>query len=143
MPPRPVVAAAPAAPVDSGAAGRPLFVAPDAETVRREADEMAFATLQLTEETRAAIRQINDANAARVNALRNGVAANQSDSANNEAIPQSRRILLRQLLGVAAADRFEATEQAAAKRLHNRYRWQSLHGIAPGTASPEAAKQSP
>jgi hypothetical protein len=131
-------------PVDSGAGGRPLFVAPEAETVRREADEMAFATLQLNDDTRAAIRRINDSHAAQVSALRNGAAINQNEDDNNDVIPSTRRGALRHLLGVGAADRFEAAEQTAAKRLHNRYRWQSLHGIAPGTAGgPEAAQQSP
>jgi hypothetical protein len=105
---------------------------------------MAFATLQLDESTRAAIRRINESHAAHVSALRGGAAVNQSEGSTDDALPQTRRLSLRHLLGVEAADRFEAAEQAAAKRLHNGYRWQSLHGIAPGTTSPrQASQQSP
>ncbi len=118
---------------------RPLFVAPDAEEVLREADEQAFESLTMPESIRETIRRLNEDHAAKLRVLRSGDPGNLSPGPQIEAplttpgTNQTRRAALDELLGVDTARRFDAAEHAATKRLHNRYRWQSLHGVPPGT----------
>jgi hypothetical protein len=121
---------------------RPSFVAPDIETVIRAADEQAFQKLDMPEATRAAIRRINEEHAQKLHALRAGEPGASSEqqlngnTANITAFRQTRREALEEILGADTAIRFERTEHAATKRLHNQFRVQSLHGVPPGDTVP-------
>jgi hypothetical protein len=148
--PRPPIAAAPpaeeprpAAPID-GPLKRPLFVAPEIETVIRTADETVFQELGLPEATREAIRRLNEEHEHKLHLLRAGYAGTpteqqlQGSRANIAAFKQTRRDALQELLGADTEIRFERAERAATKHLHNQFRVQSLGGVSPSVPAPSA-----
>ncbi|MEP6652035.1 MAG: hypothetical protein ABJA82_01675 [Myxococcales bacterium] len=147
-PPPPPITPPPPAPEPSevasvdAAARRPLFVAPDIETVIHTADEEAFQKLDLPDATRAAIRRINEEHAQKLHLLRagEGAVANEQqlkgNSANVAAFKQTRRAALQELLGADTEMRFERAEHAATRHLHNQFRVQSLGGVSPSLPAP-------
>lgn len=149
-PPPPPIAPAPTAPEPSevapvdASARRPLFVAPDIETVIHTADEEVFQKLDLPDATRAAIRRLNEEHAQKLHLLRAGDGAVPSEqrlngnSANVAAFKQTRREALQELLGADTEIRFERAEHAATKHLHNQFRVQSLGGVSPTVPAPSA-----
>jgi hypothetical protein len=150
-PPPPPIAPAPTAPEPSevapvdASARRPLFVAPDIETVIHTADEEVFQKLDLPDATRAAIRRLNEEHAQKLHLLRAGEGAVPSseqqlngNSANVAALKQTRRAALQELLGADTEIRFERAEHAATKHLHNQFRVQSLRGVSPTVPAPSS-----
>jgi hypothetical protein len=92
-----------------------------------EADEQVFATGQLPESTRAAIRRINLAYRTQTETeVRGGSSADQESGAEvvTASAARSRQDALRLLLGDQPAREFDAQERGAVRRLRGKYRFE-------------------
>jgi hypothetical protein len=107
---------------------RALLMADHNERIVEDADERAFEAMKLPDETRLAIRRINDRYAT---ATHEFLAVNPStwspgeqqgaNIANSEEADRARRAALKDLLGIDGVSAFEGTEHAAVRRLQRRY----------------------
>lgn len=113
-------------PVDSGAAagpsGRPARLVANHNQRLQEADERAFAALNLPEQTRAAIRHLNEEQRRRTEP-RSG-RADGPGASEVAAAAAARADALRFLLGTDGAQTFDQQERAAVGRLRGKYRFQ-------------------
>jgi hypothetical protein len=119
-----------------------------------QADEQAFASLKLGDDTRVAIRRIDEAFGIRTRAALN-LASDQTPVAQipidrqiglgiarNDEAERDRRAAIRTLLGPEGATDFETAEYAEARRLRIRYRRQWAEELDATAPWPEGVPRS-
>ena len=129
---------------------RALLMADHNERIVEEADERAFEAMKLPDETRLAIRRINDRYAT---ATHEFLAANPStwspgeqqgaNIANGEEADRARRAALKDLLGIDGVAAFEGAEHAAVRRLQRRYGGQWAQELEQKAPLPDGLPPSP
>jgi hypothetical protein len=129
---------------------RALLMADHNERIIEEADERAFEAMKLPDETRLAIRRINDRYAT---ATHEFLAANPStwspgqqqgaNIANSEEADRARRASLKDLLGIDGVAAFEGAEHAAVRRLQRRFGGQWAQELEQQAPLPDGLPPSP
>jgi hypothetical protein len=129
---------------------RALLMADHNQRVIQEADELAFASLQLPDATRAAVRQINTAH---LKSRRDFIDANPpawspgeqlgANLARSDEGERARRAALREALGADGVAAFESAEYAAARRLRRQYSAQWAQELEEQAPLPEGLPPSP